>query len=984
MTKTNKLKSVSMAIILLLSLTLNTLAYAQPAVPMTVYGVVLIDTVPAGAGLTVYAKEGATIIDQGLTSGTGTYALALSGPAQGASIDLWVELENVATITMDYMGVLEQDLVYTGTPADPDTGTLIITTTPVTGAVFVDGDPWTPASQEVEVGTYAVTFGVVALYDTPASQEAVVTDGGTRVILGTYVLTPVDPDDDDNPIVVEGDGFTITYFESDTVVYDDTLIVQGIGVTGGADVEVYWDSVSGWDGESGLLNVTDGNPSGTWDLTIDVPSGLVGAHYVWAKDVSSGDTAMIGPITMVPRIKMSPSSGLEDDEVTISGYGFGDEVDVDTISVSVTPSTPETDELGYWTAKFDALGATFTVVATDEDGNSASKSWTVGPAIELDVDEGSVGTVVEVSARGFTPDSVITVPYPVDQEDEVTVKNDGTFTVDIVIPQVSNGDYNIVVTETPGTSTANEDFDVEGQAEIEVTPGHGPQGSSVTVEGWNFTQFEASVFVTLNGLGETEFETDSDGHFEGIFVIPAIASMEYVDGLIATQDNDDDVDYGIDASTDFRTGIMIVILNPESGPAGTLVTVTGTGFTDSGDWNATFGDDDWQDDESNIDTEISARLYAPSVDAGVYTVSIMDIDAEIIVDVEFTITDETTLESDPTVAPAGYDIELTGTFFSEDLPVVIDDFVLYNSTDDWDDNDMVDYTVVVEEDDDDWDDGYFEVTFTLPDEDTLGIGSYTLNVTDSEGMFAQLVFEIVDETIDIDSRKMEFSVGDTLAFDVESSFPMDESYIEISDPSGDLYWSTDPFTTSEPDMWITVGNIQRVLYADQVAGGNPMEFLEDAPLGTWTWEYIDNSEDDEVIDSGAFSVSAAAGDMVAGQVEDLATDIDALVDEIAALADDIVDYSSEFDSVKDDIAAVASLAADAVAAAEAAANAVTSVASVAGDAATAAEAAAEAATAAKDAASGLTTLVYGAIGASLVAALAAIVSLMQISRRIAG
>ncbi|GAH44983.1 unnamed protein product, partial [marine sediment metagenome] len=34
--------------------------------------------------------------------------------------------------------------------------------------------------------------------------------------------------------------------------------------------------------------------------------------------------------------------------------------------------------------------------------------------------------------------------------------------------------------------------------------------------------------------------------------------------------------------------------------------------------------------------------------------------------------------------------------------------------------------------------------------------------------------------------------------------------------------------------------------------------------------------------------------------------------------------------------------------------------------------------------SGLTGLVYGAIGASLIAALAAIVSLMQISRRIAG
>jgi hypothetical protein len=37
-----------------------------------------------------------------------------------------------------------------------------------------------------------------------------------------------------------------------------------------------------------------------------------------------------------------------------------------------------------------------------------------------------------------------------------------------------------------------------------------------------------------------------------------------------------------------------------------------------------------------------------------------------------------------------------------------------------------------------------------------------------------------------------------------------------------------------------------------------------------------------------------------------------------------------------------------------------------------------------EAVTGLTTLVYGAIGASLIAALAAIVALMQVSRRIAG
>ena len=80
-----------------------------------------------------------------------------------------------------------------------------------------------------------------------------------------------------------------------------------------------------------------------------------------------------------------------------------------------------------------------------------------------------------------------------------------------------------------------------------------------------------------------------------------------------------------------------------------------------------------------------------------------------------------------------------------------------------------------------------------------------------------------------------------------------------------------------------------------------------------------------------------------------------------------------------------------VRAAEDLSDTVSGIADTASDAKDAADNAKSAADAAKTSAdeaktvtSGLTTLVYGAIGASLVAALAAIVSLMQISRRIAG
>lgn len=73
----------------------------------------------------------------------------------------------------------------------PPTGTLTVTTTPVTGEVFVNGTSWglAPQSRIVDVGTYNVTFGSVSGYYTPAWKlETVFTDTETTV---TGVYTPI-------------------------------------------------------------------------------------------------------------------------------------------------------------------------------------------------------------------------------------------------------------------------------------------------------------------------------------------------------------------------------------------------------------------------------------------------------------------------------------------------------------------------------------------------------------------------------------------------------------------------------------------------------------------------------------------------------------------------------------------------------------------------------------------------------------------------
>jgi len=762
--------------------------------------------------------------------------------------------------------------------------------------------------------------------------------------------------------------------------YGDTFSFNGSDVTAGASVELYWDSVSAWDGETGLLNSSTAEPNGDYDIWFEVPEAVAGAHYLWVKDLAT--TATDGPqtFTVVPSIELSPDSGLAGDEITISGYGYDSEVDVDDVTwdagaLVLNPVTPETDELGSWTATCDALAAPGVIVALDEGAvNTATATFTVGPSISLDADEGPTGLEVEITGRGYTVGATIVagnvtfggeICY---LEETVTVKGDGTFELVTYVPSTADTDeYDFEVTEKSAAEpdvTATEGFEVNGLAEISVTPEYGPQGSIVTIEGWNFTQSAQDVVIELDGEGAKTFETDNNGHFDGTYIIPAVGSG--VQDLTATQ-----ADYLIDAETEFRAGIMIVILSPTSGPSGTSLTLTGTGFTDTDAWNATFGEETFVDAGVSVVTEITATEYVPSVEPGVYTITVWDIDADIQVEVEFEVTATTMITTDPVVAPADYEITVEGSGFADDLDFMVADFgdielVYYNDTEEW----TPALTTTWAVDDDDWDDGYFEFTFDLADDAELGVGTYTINVTDGTELLAQLEFDVVVETIDIASRKPEFSIGDTLAFDVESSFAMDLSYVEIYDPSGDLYWSTDPFGD-----WLAVGLIQRVLYADQVAGGNPLVFLEDAPLGTWTWEYYDAADDE--VDTGAFSVVASEADVVGEQVADLANALD-------DLSSDLSDVSGSFDDVQSSIADVASVAADAVEAAQAAAEAVSAVAATANTASEAATAAAEAANAAKDAASGLTTLVYGAIGAALVAALAAIVSLMQISRRIAG
>jgi hypothetical protein len=661
----------------------------------------------------------------------------------------------------------------------------------------------------------------------------------------------------------------------------------------------------------------------------------------------------------------------------------------------------------------------------DAKGVSGSDDFTIGAVITASPDEVAVGDRVTIKGRGFTPFGTVTypditvdgVPCLIDDYAEPeNIDSDGDFSFQIFIPQVDDADedYDIMVVDS-GAATAEVEIEVTALMKITATPDYGPQGQTVAISGVNFPNHgeDDTIMVALSGgdpipLGADveikEFDSKSDGSFEGTFRIPAELDGTY-DIIAYWQDEDETGLVPITSYQDdeeFRIGSVLVLLSDDEGPAGLEVILSGNGFTEFEGWNATFGDIDIFEDETvaaggllKVGSD-AAIFYVPQVEAGTYDLVVIDEDTDIMVVTEFVVTYATSFEMIPAEAPSSFNITFEGRYWSESLDETFE-FWIYNETDDWETTGDVYWG---EEDDTvvppktktqltswplaDLDYGEFDAWWVmqLPNGDDLSKGTYNLNVTYGDDWEISMPFIVGDEHVSLSPRKSIFRIGDVVSFNIQHSFgnveeddegEINDGEIDIYGPNGNLYFETDGLVD-----WEKSGLYYFVPVSGQTSNVNPMVLLDDAPLGIWTYEWYMNDEgDNDLIAEGTFEVAASAEDIVSGKIDDLNN-------QLTELQDTVSDVTDEFDAVRSDIADVAAIAEQAVSAANQAAEAIQTVAETANQANTAAENAADAANAAKDAANGLTTLVYGAIGAALVAALAAIVSLMQISRRIAG
>jgi len=788
------------------------------------------------------------------------------------------------------------------------------------------------------------------------------------------------------------------------------VLVKGIsGFSPAVNVPVYWDAPTA----ENVLNTTNISGGGTFKVFITIPDDVYGNdHWLIIQDHSGADTRW----NMVPAVKLTPSTGLPGDEVTVKGSGFEGEEEV-TVGFrnttapifykDLTPSpAPETDENGTFTCTITVPTVVYTDVGgpyyiyvneTTTPGISAQKEFTIGATITLDAEEGPTGTVVAIDGRGFPKNGGDPVTITVGGElapqvSDIDTSGDGTFSGQFVVPTVSVATHKVQAT-AGAISSGEVDFEVTGTTGITLKPISGVPGDTIEIEGMNFTATSGKE-ITLTYVDKDAtpwnkvtltktFTTNSTGGFKGTYTVPDHPNLPtrsqpayYVN---ATDEND------LYAEDEFRIVRTRAFVDPEEGPAGGKVDVWVEGLTGDADYNITIDSElllgpnaEGTLEPSGQFTGLWVSTWVPTVPIGTYTITVMD-DVGVTAWASFEVTETTEFVLEPPNGPSTYNITINAHYFSQRAPPNDVTVTVYNETDDWNliaeaakltdgrgplSAGTYGYYITsgnllrVN------DTGSFIGWFKVPE---LDLGDYWINATDEDGLGVfELPFSIVSVTVEVTTVRSEYAQGEDITFKVKSTFPS-SGEIQLMDADGfnttiTIKEGTDPVT----------GSYQKI--GDDYFAYPKTKTSTDSPLGTWRW----TADVGGTIRKGSLSVvESTTGVVLIQRINELEEDLAQLSDAVSALGSSVGGVSTDLgtvegyvDELESDLAAVSTLV-----------SGISASATAAETAATAARTAAEQANAT---ASGISMAVYGAMALSLIAALAAIAAVLTLQRKVAG
>jgi len=322
-------------------------------------------------------------------------------------------------------------------------------------------------------------------------------------------------------------------------------------------------------------------------------------------------------------ISLSPTSGRVNTILTVTGSGFtaGTFVQIDfnyspkqyvqlmgsETTFSVSFKVPNVSPGTYLVRAVD--GAALTLIA--------SVYFTViSASIEIDPEDGTVDTEVEIDGADFNASEDITIEYDGDDidiaEGDDDTDSNGDFSCIIIIPESAAGEHTITVTGDDSDATDEAEFTVEPA--VSISPTEGAAGTSVTING---TGFKEDDDITIS-FGATEIstaiETDSNGSFSGTFTVPTKSKDTYkVKASDGTNKESDDFTVTAGASLDTTTGNV-----------GSSLTISGTGFIASGTIIAKYGDAQIATTTTNANGAFSVTFDVPASQYGDHTITVSD------------------------------------------------------------------------------------------------------------------------------------------------------------------------------------------------------------------------------------------------------------------------------------------------------------------------------------------------------------------------
>ena len=357
------------------------------------------------------------------------------------------------------------------------------------------------------------------------------------------------------------------------------------------------------------------------------------------------------PVLAAGDFDFTPNRGKIGDSIECFGYGFSgdpilriyfssdeafinDEIDdeVDTykhianrgaVSAAFVFDFNVPDELIDGTDDKDVRGGSYFIYATVEGSKKiiARGTFTVestGEITGVDPKEGAVGSKVEITGEGFDNRENIIVEYDGDEveiaEGDTDTNSSGDFESIILIPESTAGAHTITVIGDDSGIEASAEFTTKPW--ITIVPASGTTGETVTVNGTGFGEevdfsiFFADVEIVADGT------TNRKGSLGVTFVVPSKAVGSYD---VEAGDKDDN-----SYKVTFTTAASSVSLSSTSGPAGSEVTLSGTGFQASKPITITFDNTVMDTVTSDEQGKFTATFAVPVRTSGSYEVKASD------------------------------------------------------------------------------------------------------------------------------------------------------------------------------------------------------------------------------------------------------------------------------------------------------------------------------------------------------------------------